>query len=81
MVWLLGGYMWLFIHRPFEVWPVLGSMQIERGYMLAMIVYWAIAVDKEWTQNRLNLAFLAFGIVMAAAWVFSRHGDLGAPRM
>ncbi len=24
MIWLLGGYMWLFIHRPFEVWPWLG---------------------------------------------------------
>ena len=25
MVWLLLGYMFLFIHRPFEVWPVLGT--------------------------------------------------------
>ena len=21
MIWLLGGYLWLYVHRPFEVWP------------------------------------------------------------
>ena len=36
MIWLLGGYMWLFVHRPFEVWPALGSLQIERGYMFVV---------------------------------------------
>ena len=31
MIWMLGGYMWLFVHRPFEVWPWLGDLQIERA--------------------------------------------------
>ena len=25
MIYLLIGYMWLFVHRPFEVWPWLGA--------------------------------------------------------
>ena len=28
MLWLLGGYLWLFLHRPFEVWP--GTRQSPR---------------------------------------------------
>ena len=34
MRWLLIGYMFLFIDRPFEVWPWLGDLHIERLYML-----------------------------------------------
>ena len=30
MFWLLVGYMFLFIHRPFEFWPALGDLHIER---------------------------------------------------
>ena len=40
MIWLLGGYMWLFIHRPFKVWPWLGELRVERVYMLVTIFYW-----------------------------------------
>ena len=40
MIYWLGGYMWLFVNRPFEVWPVLGVVQLERAYMLVMIVVW-----------------------------------------
>ncbi len=81
MVWLLGGYIWLYIHRPFEVWPVLGSLQLERAYMLAMLVFWAVAIDKSWIRNRLNVSFLVFASVLAASWVFSRHSDLGTSRV
>ena len=62
MIWLLVGYMWLFIHRPFEVWPWLGEYRIERVYMIATLLYWAIFAEKTWTSNRLNLAFLCLGI-------------------
>ena len=34
MRWLLIGYMFLFIDRPFEVWPWLGDLHVERIYML-----------------------------------------------
>ena len=43
MPWLLVGYMFLFVHRPFEVWPVLGDLRVERIYMLVMIVAWTVA--------------------------------------
>jgi O-antigen ligase len=71
MIYLLGGYMWLFIHRPFEVWPWLGELHIERVYMIVTILYWALTVDKHWIPNRLNAAFAFFWLVMLASCLFS----------
>ncbi len=79
MIWLLGGYMWLFIHRPFEVWPWLGELRIERMYMIATILYWAITVDKQWIRNRLNVAFVCFWLAMLAAWIASPYAARGTP--
>ncbi len=67
MVWFLVGYMWLFIHRPFVVWPWLGDLHIERVYMLATIGYWALIAPKTWTSNRVTwgIGFLASAIILA----------------
>ena len=67
MVWLLVGYMWLFIHRPFMVWPWLGDLHIERVYMLVTIAYWALVAPKTWTRNRVTwgIGFLASAVVLA----------------
>jgi O-antigen ligase len=78
MIYLLGGYMWLFIHRPFEIWPWLGDLRIERVYMLATILYWVLAVEKRWTPNRLNTAFIFFWIVMLASWLLSPYSAQGS---
>ena len=29
MPWLIAGYIWLYLHRPFEIWPVLGTFRLE----------------------------------------------------
>ena len=42
MRWLLIGYMFLFIDRPFEVWPWLGDLHVERIYMLFTLAIWAV---------------------------------------
>ena len=57
MVWLLGGYMWLFIHRPFEFWTFLGDLRIERVYMIYLLAVWAVYPNKTWVPNRLHTAF------------------------
>jgi len=67
MIWLLTGYMWLFVHRPFEVWPWIGPYRIERIYMLFTLLCWVLSTEKGRTRNRLNVAFF----VMAAAIVLS----------
>ncbi len=67
MIYLLVGYMWLFIHRPFEVWPWLADVRIERVYMLLTLVYWSMQ-PKAWTTNRLNIGvgLLGSSILMSA---------------
>ena len=76
MIWLLGGYMWLFIHRPFEYWPTLGALQVERVYMIVMIVFWAVAPGKKWIPNRLHFALIAFFGVLMASWLVSPYAPL-----
>ncbi len=75
MIWLLGGYMWLFVHRPFEVWPSLGALQAERAYMLVMILFWLITPGKGLTISRMHLAMVLFTLVLAAAWLLSPYAD------
>ncbi len=75
MIWLLVGYMWLFIHRPFEIWGWLGDIHIERIYMIVTLFYWALAAEKTWTSNRMNLAFLCLAISMLLSALLSPFGS------
>jgi O-antigen ligase len=74
MVWLLGGYMWLFIHRPFEVWPVLGTLQIERVYMIGLLIAWLFS-PKGWVANRIHWATAFFSLVLLTTWLASPYMD------
>lgn len=71
MHWLLAGYMWLFIHRPFEVWPWLGELRIERVYMLITLGAWLLVANKGWTSNRINVAVAALYGAILVSWVLS----------
>jgi O-antigen ligase len=73
MIWLLGGYMWLFVHRPFEVWPVLGALQIERVYMIVMLVVWLVSPGKGWVPNRIHYAMAAFTALLTVSWLLSPY--------
>ncbi len=75
MIWLLGGYMWLFVHRPFEVWPALGAVQLERGYMLMMLVAWLVSPGKGFLPNRIHLALGILTLTMTMGWVLSPYAD------
>ena len=75
MIWLLGGYMWLFVHRPFEVWPSLGALQLERGYMLIMMVVWLVAPGKGFMPNRIHAALFFFTSILIACFVNSPYAD------
>ena len=74
MIWLLVGYMWLFIHRPFDIWPSLHDLHIERMYMLATIAVWVFAA-KSWTGNRITWAIVAMATAVIAATLGSPYAD------
>lgn len=60
MLWLLIAYMFLFIHRPFEVWPILGTVRLELLYMLGVGTVWLLAPNKRLSFNTLHLAVFGF---------------------
>jgi len=66
--------MWLFIHRPFEVWPVLGTLQIERVYMIGMLITWLFS-PKGWVANRIHWVTVFFSIVLLTTWLLSPYMD------
>src|SRR5215470_7056391 len=77
MIWLLGGYMWLYVHRPFEmnnsIGNLLGSLQFERIYMILTLVVWAIYPYKGFSFNRMHIALGLFTFGLVGAWVMSPY--------
>jgi hypothetical protein len=77
MVWLLIGYMFLFIHRPFEFWTVLGDFHVERIYILGVFCYWIVYPRKRWLPNVQHKAYLCFALAVGLCWVMSPWMDQG----
>lgn len=77
MRWLLVGYMFLFIDRPFEVWPWLGDLHVERVYMLGVIGAWLVYPGKRFLPNLQHLAYAAFAAAVLLAWAVSPWGAQG----
>lgn len=79
MHWLLIGYMFLFIDRPFEVWPWLGDLRIERVYMLLTLAVWVVHPGKRFLPNTQHAAYFAFACAVLFAWAMSPWADTGQP--
>jgi hypothetical protein len=77
MRWLLIGYMFLFIDRPFEVWPRLGDLHVERVYMLFTMAVWVIYPGKRWIPNLQHSAYAAFAGAVLVCWGMSPWADKG----
>src|SRR5947209_8179328 len=76
MHWLLIGYMFLFIHRPFEFWPALGDIHIERIYIAAVFFIWLVH-PKRWLPNPQHLAYAGFATAVLLAWAMSPYMEDG----
>ena len=79
MHWMLVGYMFLFIHRPFEVWPALGDLRVERVYMLVTLAVWAFYPGKRWLANAQHHAYAGFAAAVLGCWVLSPWMDRSQP--
>jgi O-Antigen ligase len=60
MIGLLGGYIFLYIERPWEVWPVFGRMRVELWYMFGTTIVFFLSQQKRLFWHKLHLVFLAF---------------------
>jgi O-antigen ligase len=81
MLWVLIGYMFLFIHRPFEVWPTLGDFHVERFYIICAAVMLALAPGKRWLPNWQHLAVCAFAGAVLLCWLVSPWAEKGEQRV
>jgi O-antigen ligase len=79
MRWLLIGYVFLFIDRPFEVWPWLGDLHVERIYMLVTLAAWVVYPNKRWLPNLQHAAYAAFATVVFVCWAISPWAEKGQP--
>jgi len=77
MLYILLGYMFLFIHRPFEIWPVLGEYHVERVYILAAALVWLAVPGKRLLPTKQDLAIGFFCLAVLTAWVLSPWSDAG----
>jgi O-antigen ligase len=77
MRWLLVGYMWLFVHRPFEIWPAVGAFRLELIYALFAGAIWLMYPDKRWLPNPLQKAFCAFLVAILLCWAVSPWASQG----
>lgn len=77
ILWLLIGYMFLYVHRPFEVWPTLGTFRIELLYMLVTGALWLGTAGKRWIPNPLHLAYFGFAAAVLLCWVASPWTEQG----
>lgn len=79
MRWVLLGYMFLFVHRPFEFFPSLAGMYVERVYAAFAIVAVFLSPGKHWPSNRQHLAYLAFAAAVLFCWLVSPWSAAGQP--
>ncbi|MFM8270995.1 MAG: O-antigen ligase family protein [Gemmata sp.] len=79
MRWLLIGYMFLFIDRPFEVWTWLGDLHVERVYMLCTMGVWVVYPNKRFLPNVQHAAYFVFGVAVLVAWAVSPWAAHGQP--
>jgi hypothetical protein len=61
LTWLLGGYLFLLIFRPYEYWPILGEFRIERIYMIGFIGAVALSSQSASPQPTHGLVLLFVG--------------------
>src|SRR5260370_11452601 len=69
--------MFLFIQRPFEIWPALGEYHVERVYILAASLVWLVLPGKRLLPTRHALAIGFFCLAVLTAWVLSPWSDAG----
>ena len=64
---LVIGYVYLCIHRPFEIWPALGDLRIELIYFTCLCGAWLVAGKRMRSRSSL-LAIVGMGAAFYFSW-------------
>ena len=71
MIWLLVGYMILFIHRPFEIWPELAAIRLERMYMIVVLVCALFSGRFKLASHPINTSLFVLLFAVLTSWILS----------
>src|SRR5438093_479561 len=73
LLYMMIGYMALFIIRPFEVWPVLGDLYLERIYMIALLAVSLTSLQQLPTLDTVGRSVAVFVGVVTLSLVASSY--------
>lgn len=73
MMWLLFGYLFLFVFRPFEYWPILGTLHVERVYVVVMITMAITNRNKRYIPHSITRSLIFFFMVLLVASAFALY--------
>ena len=81
VVWLLVGYIWLFVHRPHEWWSIFEASRVVLPYMIFVTVVWMLGWmsnpdGKRPLGNIFTLAALFYTLAITAAALFSPYVNI-----
>ena len=77
MIALIVGYIYLALHRPMEIWPILEPYRIELVYFALLCATWIIA-RKRIAIDLPQLAIATMGLAVGLAWIASPWSEQGA---
>jgi len=78
MAYLIIGYIFLFIFRPFEVWPVLGTFHMERIYMIATLLVFILAKKNSQVTKPLHYFIIGLCVLVMLAPYYSPYPEATA---
>ncbi len=69
--WGIVGYLFLFIFRPYEFWPIIGTFRVERIYMLTLMALVFFDAGKRYIPHLVNRMVVAFFAVLFVSGLFA----------
>lgn len=79
MAWIIVGYMVLYIHRPFEIWPWMAAFQLERVYAIGMLVALCANPRRPFRSDLPTVAMLSLATAFMLSALFSPYSSSGKP--
>lgn len=76
MFYLVVGYLFLFIFRPYEYWSILGEYHIERIYMVFLMVCLLLSKQKRYIHHSINKYVILFFFAMVISSMMALNWDM-----
>jgi O-antigen ligase len=74
---LLVGFMWLYVHRPFEIWIIFATYRLLLVYTMCLMLVWLLSSgEKRSPGNIFTLALFLYTCALTVATSFSPYTNI-----